>query len=347
LDFTSIRVSSINWSVSDEHGAIHTLSTSKFIFEDYEEEKIFVLDFKKKENLEFTSPNVLKLKIYENELLSHHINHSMEIVDLNKKEKIFSMQSQCLCREPTYIVFDSNKIIYGYSDGRNIISFDRKTKKEKNYYGVKGPIQCLVFDEKSLFASGKNDLREFNIETEELIASYVSFDEEDIVHPQLLLIDENFLISSYDSNKIGIWSRKTKTLLRCVSVENEISSMDLSSSFLVVGMHGQPGIVDFFDVLSGEKIYTMEQHENCILDLKLSVGNTSATLVTSSVDGTCKKFKIPINDDKRFKRCVQCNKLLVEIAPKYCGRCLNRVYCSKECQNLDWKSHKVYCKSSQ
>ena len=345
LDFSTINYSSINWSVDDEHGVISTINNKNFVYEDYEEDKIYVLNFKNKPFLEISSPNVLQLKLNNQELLTYNVDHSMAIIDLEKKEKILTIKSDCLCKEVKCIAYDSNKIIFGYTNGKNIISIDRKTKKEKFYYGVLGPIQSIVFDEKSLFVAGLNDLREFNIETEELISSFITFDEEDLNYPHHLLLDENFLISSYDSNKIGIWSRNKQNLLRFVKVENEISSLDLSSSYLVVGTHGQPGLIDIFDTLSGENIYTFDNHENCILGLKWKVSNSSAILTTASVDGTCKKFKISIKDDHRFKRCSHCNKLLIEISTKYCGRCLNRIYCSKECQNDDWKNHKNHCKS--
>eukprot|EP01080_Neovahlkampfia_damariscottae_P009511 gene9511-1718_t len=344
LDFSSITYSSINWSVHDEHGVISTLSHKNFVYEDYEEDKIYVLNFKNKPFLEISSPNVLQLKLNKQELLTYNVDHSMSIIDLDKKEKVFTMKSDCLCKEVKSIAYDSDKIIFGYSTGKNVVSFDRKTKKEKCYFGIQGSIQSIVFDKKSLFVAGFTDLREFDIETEELIATYVSFNQKGLSSPQCLLLDENLLICAYESNMIGVWSRTTHKLLRYFDIVNEISSIDLSSSYLVVGTHGQPGLIYIFDCLSGEQIYELDHHENCILGVQWKISNASAILTTASVDGTCRKFKIPIKEDQRFKRCSHCNKLLIEISTKYCGRCLNRIYCSKECQNLDWPTHKVHCK---
>jgi hypothetical protein len=61
-----------------------------------------------------------------------------------------------------------------------------------------------------------------------------------------------------------------------------------------------------------------------------------------------------IMNDNLYKRCKRCSSAedihgLIRssskgIKFKYCSRCQKVCYCSKECQNSDWKDHKFICK---
>eukprot|EP00729_Bicosta_minor_P024496 gene24496-biopygen26450 len=42
--------------------------------------------------------------------------------------------------------------------------------------------------------------------------------------------------------------------------------------------------------------------------------------------------------------CAHCE---AECAENYCGGCSQQSYCSKECQKMDWKEHKKFCKKLQ
>lgn len=46
-------------------------------------------------------------------------------------------------------------------------------------------------------------------------------------------------------------------------------------------------------------------------------------------------------------KCYKCEKALNEDQIKKCSRCREAIYCGKECQNNDWKSHKVTCQAKE
>jgi len=84
-----------------------------------------------------------------------------------------------------------------------------------------------------------------------------------------------------------------------------------------------------------------------VCGLKLHFGDSTASLITVSADQKCQKNVIEIIEDQRFKRCSKCEKLLIECSPKYCGRCLKKIYCSSKCQIDDWNFHKKSCKEKK
>ena len=51
--------------------------------------------------------------------------------------------------------------------------------------------------------------------------------------------------------------------------------------------------------------------------------------------------------DSTQKACAKCHKTSTDKPLKRCAKCQNQWYCSRDCQKLDWKSHKAYCSSSQ
>lgn len=60
-------------------------------------------------------------------------------------------------------------------------------------------------------------------------------------------------------------------------------------------------------------------------------------------DDSGQVITIPIENDKRIRSCENCEKKMVDIKPKICGRCFQVSYCSKECQVENWKKHKFFC----
>jgi hypothetical protein len=49
--------------------------------------------------------------------------------------------------------------------------------------------------------------------------------------------------------------------------------------------------------------------------------------------------------DSLLFHCDACKKELKRLELKKCSACKMAIYCSKECQQVDWKNHKVKCKS--
>lgn len=59
-----------------------------------------------------------------------------------------------------------------------------------------------------------------------------------------------------------------------------------------------------------------------------------------------KEYEQSVRDNMKLcesvvSQCMVCDKQTT----KYCARCKNVYYCSRECQNLDWKRHKKTCKN--
>ena len=50
------------------------------------------------------------------------------------------------------------------------------------------------------------------------------------------------------------------------------------------------------------------------------------------------------SDESELPSCSKCLQYLVNKEIKTCGQCTIAIYCSKECQQLDWKMHKKHCK---
>lgn len=78
--------------------------------------------------------------------------------------------------------------------------------------------------------------------------------------------------------------------------------------------------------------------------------NLIRTLKKSSKDYDFKKLMKrtkPRNDKqaanqgekKLIKKCKKCSK----VSNLMCGQCQSTVYCSKQCQQMDWESHKMVC----
>ena len=65
------------------------------------------------------------------------------------------------------------------------------------------------------------------------------------------------------------------------------------------------------------------------------------------VDRKEAKVKVKVNDttppEAAGARCIRCGKT----PAKKCGACGKVYYCGRECQKLDWKSHKTVCKKAQ
>src|SRR5947199_9273528 len=49
------------------------------------------------------------------------------------------------------------------------------------------------------------------------------------------------------------------------------------------------------------------------------------------------------------RSCTTCHKLESDLKDnlKYCAKCRNTLYCSRECQKADWKQHKQVCGGKQ
>lgn len=56
---------------------------------------------------------------------------------------------------------------------------------------------------------------------------------------------------------------------------------------------------------------------------------------------------MPPSDNARAPNCAKCGKTAIQLGPgtkmKVCGGCRLRVYCSRECQEAEWKQHKQQC----
>ena len=51
--------------------------------------------------------------------------------------------------------------------------------------------------------------------------------------------------------------------------------------------------------------------------------------------------------DSTQKACARCQRTQADIRLKRCAKCQHQWYCSRDCQKVDWKSHKLFCGSSQ
>ena len=59
------------------------------------------------------------------------------------------------------------------------------------------------------------------------------------------------------------------------------------------------------------------------------------------------KLRLTMASHQTISVCTTCSKTATEASLKQCGKCHITQYCSKECQQANWKTHKKACKPSK
>jgi hypothetical protein len=322
----------------DKPSNLFSISHGGVVFE--ENGIIKYLDFKSKGCITLFRKEPYALFKNGQEVFIQFYDHSMIIYDLKSKLNVFEEKGECSL-VISEVKFDSNYIIYS-SDSRlnSFVIYNRKTKEKNTLYGRRY-VEEFHFSGNTLLMLCNGAIYEYELNTRKHIGSYHDFQvREDSTFN--FVFDDSYLVSSSECH-IFIWSRRTKRVKSRIKFTNPISSMDLKCSYLAVGTHDS-GVINIIDCTTSQKIYSFKSYQTTIWGLKFHFGDSKASLVTISSDQKCQKNVFEILDDQRFKRCSKCEKLLIEMTPKYCGRCVKKVYCSTKCQHEDWKEHQKFCK---
>lgn len=187
-----------------------------------------------------------------------------------------------------------------------------------------------------LFASNTDGVYKFDLETGNMVESYIFSSIDELYNEKILSIQvhDTFLFV-VNQTGVQIWNHENGGFIRQINSKEEIISFHYFYDYVILQ---NPKSIIFYDIKTGNFEYDLDT------DMKnIYVKDYEHYSVIYGISkNNLKQFYFPKTKDEREKKCSSCKKKI--LTKKVCGKCFQNYYCSKECQINDWNSsHKTNC----
>lgn len=303
--------------------------------------------FKDDKRVEYYEENeaAISQKITENEIIIfNQENNEIEYYDLEKKTtRLFIFD--CDKNPCDFYPFKNYLITENYNDfskKRYLRIYDNETFKLIHSYGYSfnfDIVDCFTHED-TFFLSCRifQAVFEMDLKTGHHLKTFELQDPSSCK----ILFDDHYLCAKHfvtnDLTYLAIYDRKTTELLHYKNIPhssfylNEYLFLTNESSFEI----------EIYKPHSMELMHTIKTPFS---DFHIGVSLYIKECRIYGINEHCQYdlMRIPIENDKRIRKCKSCYIQMTDIKPKICGRCFQVSYCSKECQVSHWPKHKFSC----
>lgn len=296
---------------------------------------------------------VNEIQSLDNEII--FIDEDLYYYNLSTKEKKKVLSSECsfvpgvILLTDKYIMVSSDVYPTKYCHSKFKL-FEKETLKEIIQFPLFNNIHLdskVNFYNNKIYYSSDTFIFEVDIFTGYLTNSYYFHDEitrgSDNINT--MNIDENYIVQFQTPNdkltKLIVWDKNKILPLHEKPIE-KIRDVHLSCGYIFLGLENS---IEILKPQTLEKVYEISTKNAKRFNSKTLL--TEFRLSFTTFDPSTKNFQgklliLPIENDKRVRKCENCKKDL-KVKPKICGGCFQFTYCSKECQLNHWKTHKSIC----
>lgn len=312
-----------------------------------DESKHFVAPFYGKDVFKFDLSFDSTIRaVRENEVLYSNQN-SFFYYNLITQEKIEVLKSQCSFIPDTYLITD-DFILFKATWTRDCIYSKVKIFKKQDFtefitfclfHHNNTTDEDVVFQDRYYF-SMESAVFEYEITTGHHIRSYLIENAKLDVISQVydrLTVDENYIAVRRPLKGVFLWKKNNPNQIYEKKIEN-LTDVTLYAGHLFLSVSSS---IQVMKPLTFEKIFEINGNAHSIIYSKSYL--TEMRLVSIDTETTTRLIIIPIENDKRVRKCEFCKKEMKDIKPKICGGCFQFCYCSKDCQVSHWTIHKSIC----